>query len=150
CASQHIGARWLVKLDLHDFFGSVRERRVYPIFFELGYPPLLSLELTRLCTRAELLEQLPRSNDKYRGKAPYSLVPEGSLPQGAPTSGALANMVMRTADAALADYASRQGLTYTRYSDDITFSAGADFSRDRARDVVNRAASIVGREGFRL
>jgi RNA-directed DNA polymerase len=71
CASSHAGARWLVKLDIQDFFGSISERRVFAIFADLGYPRLLSLELTRLCTRiAEPVPQMLRVS-RYRGKAPY-------------------------------------------------------------------------------
>jgi RNA-directed DNA polymerase len=38
CASEHIGARWLVKVDVHDFFGSIDEIRVYELFRRLQYP----------------------------------------------------------------------------------------------------------------
>ena len=150
CARLHVGARWLVKLDIHDFFDSVSERRVFRIFEDLGYPPLLSLELARLCTRAPADGPIARSFTTYRDKAPYAVAIEGSLPQGAPTSGALANAAMLSVDAELAAFAAAAGLVYTRYSDDLTLSAGPDFSRRRAAAVVNQAAAAVGREGFRL
>lgn len=149
CAEQHVGARWLVKLDIHDFFGTVGEQRVYPIFKDLGYPPLLSFELTRLCTRL-----LPRGYPIYRdprsryGKAPYPENVPGSLPQGAPTSGALANAVMVKVDRALSVLAQNYDLAYTRYSDDLTFSAGPGFSRPRAVSVVHRASAILRQHGF--
>ena len=50
-AERHVGAAWLVKLDLHDFFPSVSENRVYRTFQELGYANLVSFELGRLTTR---------------------------------------------------------------------------------------------------
>lgn len=150
CARMHVGARWLVKLDLHDFFGTVGERRVFRVFEALGYPSLLSLEMTRLCTRVVIGGQRRRLFYRYSHKAPYSVQIEGALPQGAPTSGALANAAMHSADAALAELASSEGLVYTRYSDDITLSAGTDFTRRRGAHVVNRAAAILGGAGFVL
>jgi RNA-directed DNA polymerase len=51
CAKRHVDARWVVKLDIHDFFESISERRVYFAFRECGYQPLIAFELARLCTR---------------------------------------------------------------------------------------------------
>jgi hypothetical protein len=146
----HTGARWLIKLDIHDFFDSIEERSVYPIFEGLGYPRLLSLEFTRLCTRAGPIESVRRKSGQYQGKAPYAVQFEGYLPQGAPTSGALANAVMIGVDSKLSAFARRQGLVYTRYSDDLTFSAGPRFSRRRAAGVVTRTAEVLERAGFAL
>jgi RNA-directed DNA polymerase len=148
CARMHLGARWLIKLDLHDFFETIHERRVYRIFRRLGYARLLSLELTRLCTRVAPSELIRRDYHKHRGKAPYSVNLEGRLPQGAPTSGALANAVAIGVDSMLSRLAQGQGLVYTRYSDDLVFSAGQDFSRGQAADVVGRASAILTSEGF--
>jgi RNA-directed DNA polymerase len=50
-AAQHCGCRWLVKVDVRRFFESISERQVYRVFRLIGYPALLSFELTRLCTR---------------------------------------------------------------------------------------------------
>lgn len=120
CASIHLGARWLVKMDLHDFFDNINEARVYVIFHQLGYAPLVSLELTRICTR------LPLSFSKYRARARfYRSIPfyatdiQGWLPQGAPTSGALANAVAYRLDQKLSLIADRRSMAYSRYSDPI-------------------------------
>jgi RNA-directed DNA polymerase len=150
CARMHLGARWLMKLDIHNFFDTVTERRVYRTFAGIGYPSLLSLELTRLCTRAGPIDLIRRDHASYRDKAPYSVRNEGYLPQGAPTSGALANAAMFRVDVDLAEFANKHGLVYTRYSDDLTFSAGPDFSRARAAAVVNRVAAILRTHGFAL
>ena len=65
---------------------------------------------------------------EYPGLGPSR---EGLLPQGAPTSGAISNLVMRDAeDDALYAVASRLGLRYTRYSDDLYFSARSDVPSD--------------------
>jgi RNA-directed DNA polymerase len=140
-ARMHLGARWLVKLDLHDFFGSIHEPTVFSIFRGLGYPRLLSFELARLCTRPSL-----RARGIRQGQAPYLGMPAGTLPQGAPTSGALANAAMVAVDERLADLAAQRRLVYTRYSDDLTFSAGDSFSRREAARVVNEVTAVLGRQ----
>ena len=150
CAQLHVGARWLVKLDVHNFFGSVSERRIYRVFEQLGYTSLLSFELARLCTRFEWRGGSVQVPSRHGVQAPYRTEPEGSLPQGAPTSGVLANVAMRPVDAELAAYAASSKLVYTRYSDDLVFSAGAGFSRHDAVKVVSRAASALRRHGFAL
>jgi RNA-directed DNA polymerase len=149
CAEQHVGARWLVKLDVHDFFASVGERRVYRMFAGLGYPRLLSLELARLCTRVSWDGPVPRTFWRHRDGAPYAVTMPGVLPQGAPTSGRLANVAMLSVDAELAELAASQGLVYTRYSDDLTLSAAAGFTRREAARVVKRASAALARGGFR-
>lgn len=149
CARTHIGARWLIKMDIHDFFESIGEGRVFHLFLGLGYPRLLSLELARLCTRMTWKPPPPRPLWRYHHKAPYDVAARGVLPQGAPTSGALANAAMLSVDAELAALAASAGLIYTRYSDDIAFSAGEEFSRQQAGALVNQAAAALGRGGFR-
>ena len=72
----------------------------------------------------------------------------GRLPQGAPTSPMLANLVMRGADEELQSLANSHGLVYTRYSDDITFSTQATFSKDQAMAVVKQSAAILKRQGL--
>ena len=145
CAQLHVGARWLVKLDVHDFFESIGERKVFAIFLALGYPRLLSFELARLCTRAVQDVQARRV-----GRAPYLALPQGSLPQGAPTSGALANAAMFEVDEELASLAVGRGLVYSRYSDDIVISAGDDFTRQDAAALVNSVTAILGRSGLKV
>jgi RNA-directed DNA polymerase len=145
CAQEHVGSRWLVKLDVHDFFGNVGERRTLKIFHGLGYTRLLSFELARLCTRTALSHLGRRI-----GQAPYPAMPQGSLPQGAPTSGALANAAMCGVDEELAGLAESGGLVYTRYSDDITFSAPGSFTRTDAVALVNRASGVLRNSGFEV
>jgi RNA-directed DNA polymerase len=122
---------------------------VFEVFAGLGYPRLLSLELCRLCTRVRGTVPQPLSvATKFRGKAPYDVLARGYLPQGAPTSGALANLVMRDADRVLTAFADRHGLVFTRYSDDIVFSSTGAFSREQARAVVHKAAQRLEGRGF--
>lgn len=151
CARRHVGARWLIKLDIHDFFESVGEKRVYRLFQDLGYPRLLSLEMARLCTRVTGTEgRLDRVFYRYPGKAPYAVERRGALPQGAPTSGMLANAVMAGLDRRLDSFARSKALTYTRYSDDLTFSAGPAFDRRDAGAIIQHVGKALAKEGFRL
>ena len=152
CAKHHVGARWLVKLDIHDFFRSIRERRVFEIFLDLGYAPLLSLELARLCTRIDgrVLVPQPLRFGEYQRKAPYHVHARGHLPQGAPTSGALANLVMKNVDREFTTYAHGLDLVFTRYSDDIVLSSTSAFSRDQAAIVISQVTNALARRGLRV
>ena len=97
-AAPHLGKRYVLKMDIHDFFGSIRSPRVRQTFKKIGYPENVSKVLGALCC-------LHRH-----------------LPQGAPTSPALSNIVGYEMDRKLAALAAEYGLTYTRYADDLTFS----------------------------
>ncbi|MFC4125230.1 reverse transcriptase domain-containing protein [Nocardia rhizosphaerae] len=66
------------------------------------------------------------------------------LPQGAPTSPRLANLVARGLDRRLTGYAGRHGLTYTRYADDLAFSGPASTDVDRLVWTVTRIARAEG------
>ena len=122
CAEKHLSAKWLVKLDIHDFFQSISEAQVYQVFLGTGYQPLVSLELSRICTRyaahVEYIDQRRyRSPRQYATIRAYNRPLLGFLPQGAPTSGALANLVAGSLDVKLTELAADHGLVYTRYAD---------------------------------
>jgi hypothetical protein len=151
CAESHAGCQWLIKVDIRRFFESIDERKVYPVFRECGYDALVAFELTRLTTRASPPEhrsklkrwQLPGASaytiKRYR--APYL----GHLPQGAPTSPLLANLVMRPFDALADQIASDYDLTYTRYSDDLAFSShDPNFTRKAATELIARVYGLLG------
>lgn len=142
CAEQHRGARWLIKLDLHDFFGSISEPQVFRLIQRLGYPDLLAFEIARLCTRTAFPWKVDRNHRPYRPSGP------ASLPQGAPTSGALANAAVLRLDRRLARIADREGFAYTRYSDDIVFSTAGDYSRGRAMGVVLAVDRVLSTNGL--
>lgn len=143
CAEAHVGARWLLKLDLHDFFGSIDESRIYRVVRELGYPKLAAFEIGRICTRPK--PSVDPSWAEGRGVEAYDSARLGVLPQGAPTSGALANAVAFRLDTLLAQIAGDRGLVYTRYSDDLTFSSSDQFSRTAIPLLVREVErTIVG------
>lgn len=153
CAMRHTGARWLVKLDISGFFGSISEIAVYRVFHGLGYEPLVAFELARLTTCV--------TNNLYRYSNPrwqnnfhlytidaYDDGRIGHLPQGAPTSPMLSNLVMKKVDMKLSRLASRNDLVYTRYSDDLTFSKRDRWKRSKAKSFVNAVSRILRTEGY--
>jgi RNA-directed DNA polymerase len=143
----------MVKTDIHDFFPSVTETMIYKIFYDMGYASLLAFELARICTwpgRSKPSSERPRKDGDEAGSLPYTYQAMGTLPQGAPTSGALSNAFMRQTDEALAKLALRDGLVYTRYSDDITLSAGSSYSRSEAKKHISEVRRIVTASGLAL
>lgn len=147
-AERHIGARWLIKADLHNFFPSISERRIYRLFSSFGYAPLLAFEMARICTWP--LGGASTTSPNNMVAAPYPKKVVGVLPQGAPTSGALANLATWQLDNNLSSFAMSNGLVYTRYSDDIAFSSGGKFDRIRAGGHIRDIRRMVSQNGFSL
>jgi RNA-directed DNA polymerase len=116
-AAAHTRQRVVVSLDLQNFFAAVTAARVYGIFRAAGYPEAVAHLLAGLCTTT--------TRPAVRAAAPDPLrraLATPHLPQGAPTSPALANLVAYGLDVRLAGLARACGATYTRYADDLTFS----------------------------
>lgn len=160
CAEQHCEARWLIKLDINGFFGSISEIKVYRIFLEIGYAPLVALELTRLCTHAPSGSKRYRKSNKISCEwlstkkmhhfYAYSRRGTGFLPQGAPTSPMLSNLVMKDIDKKISSLATNARLTYTRYSDDITLSTKSSFDRRRAKVLIREITDCLRQYGFSI
>jgi len=151
-AQLHCGCRWMVKLDITSFFESILESTVYRAFRQMGYQALMAFELARVCTRLRRKGN-PRlyasAARKHHRIADYQASRLGHLPQGAPTSPLLANIVASPLDERIAEIAQRHRLTYTRYADDITLSTDAkDFSRARCLDVIHEVQLALREQGF--
>ena len=157
CANIHCGAKWLVRLDIENFFDSISEASVYKIYKDFGYSNLVSFELARISTWTHEPNQvdgpyaLSERRRRYRygtrwirtsTYGPYGDNHIGSLPQGAPTSPALANFYCRELDEKLKQLAHSHGFVYSRYSDDIYFSA-IDSSRPLINELVQAASSMA-------
>ena len=157
-AARHCGARWMIKIDILDFFESITEIDVYRVFRERGYQPLMALELGRICTRLRDNHRdwsspvPPRRRQKRTAYGHDDIYPRthlGVLPQGAPSSPMLANLAVRDLDEKLVLVASGFGLIYSRYADDLTFSTkDKSFGRARAHDVIGQIYQALGKRGL--
>ena len=145
-ARRHAGRAVVVRMDIRDFFATTAEIRINAYFRRIGWNAQAAAVLTKLCTH------------------------QGALPQGAPTSPRLSNLVNYCLDARLAGLASHMNLTYhnphtmepvrqvqaaehaivySRYADDMTFS----FDRDEhylIETVIHLTGMIVREYGYRL
>lgn len=147
-ATQHLGATWLVKVDFQNFFDSIDERSAYMTFSGIGYQPLVSFELARICSRVTRHSLI--SKRRFLPNMRYQPGPLGTLPQGAPTSGALANQHCHALDAELWQWSNEAGYVYTRYADDITISGSGAFANVNVGRIVGRVEREARLLGLRL
>lgn len=149
-AAEHCGCVWLLKVDIEDFFHSVSERNVTNVFKSLGFSKLISFELARLVTVACIHHGgRPDANRRWPEIPYYQCTYEGMLPQGAPTSPMLANLVMRPTDELLAALAKKYGMKYTRYADDLAFSCESDRGVRYIRRFKRLVLDELNKAGFR-
>jgi RNA-directed DNA polymerase len=140
-ATPHAGKDVVINLDLEGFFPAIGFARVRHVFRRLGYSGAVATLLALLCT------ECPRRRVVYAGTPYFVATGPRGLPQGACTSPALSNQVARRLDRRLSGLAEKLGLTYTRYADDLTFSAGPGF-RDKVGYLIARVRHIAEDEGF--
>jgi hypothetical protein len=143
-AGPHCAKDLVIRMDLRDFFPSVSAARVAAIFRAVGYPGGAAWLLTGLVTTRAPEEVLhgaslePAAVDRLRRR---------HLPQGAPTSPALANLCAFGLDVRLAALARSLEASYTRYADDLAFSGDEGFRR-RAEGMRILVCRIAAEEGF--
>jgi len=142
-ATPHVGKALVVNLDLEEFFPTISFPRVRGIFQGLGYSPAVATVLALLCT------ECPRRTLAYDGVRYHTAVGPRALPQGACTSPALANRAARRLDRRLMGLCRSMGFVYTRYADDLTFSAGELAARNYAK-LLGTVRRVVEDEGFRV
>jgi RNA-directed DNA polymerase len=142
-AAPHLGRDVIVNLDLEEFFPTITFRRVRGLFARLGYSPAVATLLGLLSTEP------PREKVLYDGEPYWVAVGERRLPQGAPTSPAISNQIAKKLDRRLTGMATKLGWTYTRYADDLTFSAAAG-KRGEIGRLMAKVRHVVQDEGFRL
>lgn len=154
-ADRHCGRRAVLRLDLKDFFASITAARVYGIFRTVGYTPAVAHVLTGLGTNTTpqaVWRAVPSATDPRLIQPQFWLgrqLATPHLPQGAPTSPALANLAAFGLDRRLTGLAASHGFGYSRYADDLTFSASGG---RRALDsgFQRLVARIARAEGFAL
>lgn len=123
-ARPHTKMAVVINIDLADFFPSITSSRVEAVWRALGWGAEAAAVLTRLCTH------------------------ENHLPQGAPTSPALSNLVCRHLDARLAALVEKRDGAYTRYADDITISLPG-FGRNKRRR-LHRSGQVRARPAKKI
>lgn len=139
-ARLHSGSEVVVRLDLKDFFPSITFARVRGLFESFGYNPGVATVLSLLCTDS------PRVLLTLDEQSHVVPVGDRSLPQGACTSPALANLVARALDRRIQGYATKAGWVYSRYADDLVFS-----SKDEAASphrLIRGISTVITDEGF--
>lgn len=140
-ARPHVGAEAIINMDLQDFFPSITYRRVKGLFRSFGYSEAAATIFGLLCTEPTV-EEVELDGTKY-----FVATDSRHLPQGAPTSPAISNILCRRFDRRLQKMADELGFKYTRYADDLTFSASGESLRHLAH-ALERAKAIVAHEGF--
>lgn len=143
-ARPHVRKRFVLKFDLEDFYPSVRYSRVVAIFRSLGFSREVAIWLARLTTTAVPWNLERPDNWWHSNNWRYW---SHHLPQGAPTSPALANLSAYGLDVRLSGLAERYNLSYTRYADDLTFS-GLGKSIPALKDIIPLVTKIIRNERF--
>ena len=142
-AQPHVGMDVVVNLDLQDFFPSISYRRVKGLFQALGYCEAIATVLGLVCTEPTTQEV------ELDGQSYFIATSDRHLPQGAPTSPAITNLLCRRLDKRLANMAESQGFIYTRYADDLTFSGSGEATRHLC-NLLKHSHNIVSHEGFTI
>ncbi|MCB1681463.1 MAG: RNA-directed DNA polymerase [Alphaproteobacteria bacterium] len=144
----HTEKECVASFDLKDFFHAVPPARIASLFRALGYPHEVSRILSGLCLHAPDAHYLgsPLTNLPFPVQKKI-LSPH--LPQGAPTSPALANLCAFRLDVRLQSLAQSMDLTYSRYADDLTFSGGKDLKKQFSY-LRGTLSEIAAQQGFKL
>lgn len=128
-AIQHTNKKVVINIDLKDFFPSIKYSQVFKVFYYAGYTKGVSHLLTKLCTNAENI-----------------------LPQGAPTSPILSNIVCYKLDKRLNSLSQKLGADYSRYADDITISGDQNIVDNLSliRRIINEENFTINEDKFRV
>lgn len=152
-AERHTGRRIVLRFDLRNFFAQISGARVRGIFRLAGYPDPVAARLTGLCTNTawQGIYRLPPFDFLSESEVPdeHRILFRPHLPQGAPTSPALANLCAWKLDCRLAGLSARFQANYTRYADDLIFSGDFDFAR-RLTSFRRAVLAIVHDEQFEI
>jgi len=117
----HQAQELVLRVDLKDFFPSVEKRHVYGVFRKMGYCKEVASLLARLCYRK-------------------------GLPQGAPSSPVLSNLVCRKLDSRVSGYCVAKSIRYTRYADDLIFSGDRGFEAS----LMCMLSRVIRESGFKI
>lgn len=148
-AKIHIGNIYIYNIDLTDFFSNIDQARVWG---RLQHPPF---NLNKKENRLEIANMIAvlccheigvvQNKDSKASEIIQRFV----LPQGAPTSPILTNIICERLDYLLTAVAKRFGLRYSRYADDITFSSMHNvYQKDG--EFIKELTRIIEEQGFTI
>jgi hypothetical protein len=149
-AAPHTGKSVVLRLDLDHFFPAFPAARIQALFRTLGYPEPVADRLAGICSNSaprSLWRERPIEISSRLWNDTRNFYLRAHLPQGAPTSPALANLMAFRLDCRLSGLARSAGAVYTRYADDLAFSGAADYQRSAERFSAH-AAAVALEEGF--
>lgn len=142
-ASMHVNKKFVYNIDLKDFFPSIRAARVAAVLQlkPFSIDKKVAGYIANMCSTHLDVERV------VNGK--WETINEFVLPQGAPTSPTLTNIICQRLDRKLTGIAKRFGLTYSRYADDITFSSNHYVYKKDGKFIAefNR---VIQHEGFHI
>jgi RNA-directed DNA polymerase len=121
-AEIHVGQRFVLNLDIKNFFPSISTARVAGLFVSLGFSEEISLVLAKLCCF------------------------QNAVPQGSPASPSIANLICHKLDRRLNGLAQAKGFKYSRYCDDVTISG----DKHLGEGFIKLIEQIVSSEGFEV
>jgi RNA-directed DNA polymerase len=142
-AQPHIGKEFIINIDLKNFFPTITYKRVKGVFRGMGYSEQMSTIFALLCTEPEI-DEVMMDGDKY-----YVAKGERFLPQGAPTSPAITNIICHKMDKRMVGTADKLGFTYSRYADDMTFSK-QEADDEKLKRLMWQVKMIVADENFTI
>lgn len=140
-ALPHVGKDVVINLDLQNFFPTISYARVKGLFGSFGYSEQFATLFALICTQAET-ETVVLDGITY-------YVQQGNrfLPQGSPASPMISNLIAYKMDRRLQGLAAHYQFTYTRYADDLTFSATANANASIS-SLLRYVRQVVQEEGF--
>lgn len=144
-AKAHENADMILKVDLLKFYDTITEKRVYGVFKSMGYIENLSYSFAKITTAKHRIDYWV-DFDKRSQKILNDLiaVKPSILPQGAPSSPMLANIVATRMDLRFEGLAKKMNFNYSRYADDLTFSV----KNKHQLPSLKLIKKIISEEGF--
>lgn len=142
-ARPHVGQDVVINLDIQNFFPTITFPRIKGVFQGLGYPEAVATMLALLCSENPCDELVVDGEAFFVGGKGRDRV----LPQGAPTSPMLTNVLCRRMDRRLQGLADKLGFHYTRYADDLTFS-GSGEAAGLVGKLLRQVRHVLKEEGF--
>ncbi|WP_196893987.1 retron St85 family RNA-directed DNA polymerase [Aureivirga marina] len=141
-AKLHQNAKVVVRIDLKDFFPSIKFNRVKGLFKSFGYSEALATIFASVCTDSVMVKA------QMSEKVYHVSMGNKFLPQGACTSPALTNIICKKMDKRIENFTKKNGIRYTRYADDLVFST--EDENINLKSFFSWIHRIIKEEGFQI